>query len=346
MSDYEKWQRIASQQTTNPTPAPPEAAERRESKVLLVAMVVVAVILGLDQLYLHQQVSQFNSLGQRLAAQSAAREEAANKQVEERLQELDRATRQAIEAGERATASRPEVTAASLDETTRRQLNDTKAMTEKLQAEQRREASNVARALAKKADQKQVGALSDDVSATRRDLDATQKSLRQTVESLGMARSEFGTLIGRNHDEIAQLRRLGERDYYEFTLQRSSRSQRVGGVGLELRKTDPRRQRYTLRLLVDDYTIEKKDRTVNEPIFFYTTGREHPLELVVNRIQKGQISGYVSVPKGTGAPGRGQATAATDSGPWEPFKEIKRGGQRDSGGTPSDSRASGETPNR
>lgn|GEM_PF-239554 len=344
MSDYEKWQRIAAQQTTNPPPAPPGAPERRESKLPLVAMVVVAVILGLDQLYLHQQVSQFNSVERRLEAQSAAREEALNKQVEERLAALDRATRRAIEAGERATASQPAVTPASLDETTRRQLNETKTMTEKLQAEQHQEASRVARALAKKADQKLVGALSDDVSATRRDLDATQKSLRQTAESLGMARSEFGTLVGRNHDEIAQLRRLGERDYYEFSLQRSNPSQRVGGVGLELRKTDTRRQRYTLRLLVDDYTIEKKDRTVNEPIFFYTTGREQPLELVVNRIEKGRVAGYVSVPKATVAAGQGRVTA-TDNGQWEPFKEVKRGAQLDSQGTANGGTASGETPN-
>ncbi|HEV2492555.1 MAG TPA: hypothetical protein VG204_05735 [Terriglobia bacterium] len=342
MSDYEKWQRIAAQQTTTPAPASPDPPQRRESNILLAVVAVAAVILALDQLYLHRQVSQFNSLGRRLEAQSAAREGALNKQVEERLAALDRATRRAIEAGERATASQPEATVANLDDATRRQLNETKAMTEKLQAEQHQEASNVARALAKKADQKQVGALSDDVSATRRDLDATQKSLRQTVEGLGMARSEFGTLTGRNHDEIAQLRRLGERDYYEFALERSNRSQRVGGVGLELRKTDAKRQRYTLRLLVDDYVIEKKDRTVNEPIFFYTSGRERPLELVVNRIQKGRISGYVSAPKGVAAGHR--RVTATDNGQWEPFKEIKRGEQGDSQGAKGGN-ASGEAPN-
>jgi hypothetical protein len=342
VSDYEKWQRIAAQETTTPTPAPHDKPPQRgESKLLLVVVAAAAVILGLDQLYLHRQVSQFNGLGRRIEAQSAAQQDALNKAVEDRLAELDRAARKATEV-EHTTASQPEVTAASLD-ATRQQLNETKAMTEKLQAEQHQEASNVARALAKKADQKQMGALSDDVSATRRDLDATEKSLRQTVESLGMARTEFGTLIGRNHDEIAQLRRLGERDYFEFALERSSSSQRVGGVGLELRKTDVKRQRYTLRLLVDDYVIDKKDRTVNEPIFFYTSGRQQPLELVVNRIQKGRISGYVSVPKGT-VGGSRTRVSATESGQWEPFKDVKRGSQVEGSG--NDGNATGEAPNR
>ena len=181
---------------------------------------------------------------------------------------------------------------------TGRELKKARAMVEKLQVDQQQQADQLKQELARKADQQQVGALSQDVSATRSDLDSTKKVLESTRADLGMARSEFGTLIARNHDEIETLRKLGERDYFEFTLTRNTLA-RVAGVGLTLKKTNVKRHRFNFVLEADDMQIEKKDRTVNEPMFFYIGGSKRPYELVVNKVQSNQVTGYVSAPKGT-----------------------------------------------
>jgi hypothetical protein len=112
-----------------------------------------------------------------------------------------------------------------------------------------------------------------------------------------MARSEMGTLIARNHDEIDQLRRMGQRDYFEFTVTRKGGNQRVGTIQVELKDTNTKKNQYTINVLADDKSFEKKNRSVNEPIFFYTGGTRAALELVVNKVSKTTASGYLSVPK-------------------------------------------------
>ena len=172
-----------------------------------------------------------------------------------------------------------------------------RAMVVQLQNEQQKEAQQLQAELAQKADQKQVGALNQDVSAQRTDLDNTKKALDSVRSDLGMARSEMGTLIARNHDDIEQLRRMGERDYFEFTLNRKAPA-RVAGVGLTLTKTNVKRHRFNMNLVVDDLLVEKKDRTINEPIFFYVNGSKRAYELVVNEVKGDQVKGYLSTPKG------------------------------------------------
>ena len=92
-------------------------------------------------------------------------------------------------------------------------------------------------------------------------------------------------------------RKMGERDYFEFTANRKSLA-RVAGVGLTLTKTNVRRHQYNMDLVVDDIPVAKKDRTINEPIFFYVHGSKKPYELVVNEVKSNQVKGYVSTPKG------------------------------------------------
>lgn len=150
--------------------------------------------------------------------------------------------------------------------------------------------NTVQQELSSKANGSDVEAMGNDVKGVRSDLDAQKQSLQ-------MARSEFGTLIARNHEEIDQLRRLGLRDYYEFTLNRKGDTQKVGAVSVELRGTNPKRHQFTLNLVVDDMKLEKKNRSINEPIFFYTSGSRQALELVVNKVEKNKVTGYVSAPK-------------------------------------------------
>jgi hypothetical protein len=156
--------------------------------------------------------------------------------------------------------------------------------------------------LAAKANTDDVNKLNTDVTGVRTDLDATKNNLQ-------MARSEMGTLIARNHDEIDQLRRMGTRDYYEFTVTRKAGAQKVGAVQVELKSANPKKNQFTINVLADDKSFEKKNRSVNEPIFFYTGGSHAALELVINKVTKSSASGYLSVPKSAGS----STTAASAS---------------------------------
>jgi uncharacterized protein YicC (UPF0701 family) len=144
--------------------------------------------------------------------------------------------------------------------------------------------------LATKASSDDLKNVDTKVVGVRTDLDSTRDDLK-------MARSELGTLIARNHDEIDQLRRLGEREYIEFTVSGKNKPQKVGNVTVELRGVNAKRNQYSVYMTVEDKRFEKKNRALNEPVFFYISGTRLPEELVINKVGKDQISGYVSIPK-------------------------------------------------
>ena len=150
----------------------------------------------------------------------------------------------------------------------------------------------------------------DDVKNVDTRVSQVSTDLSSTKDELKMAKSEMGTLIARNHDEIDQLRRLGERDYVEFTVAGRNKPQKVGSMTVELKGVNTKKNQVNLAMVVEDKRYEKKNRSVNEPIFFYTSGTRLPDELVINKIGKDQISGYISIPKANSQP----ATASTTSG--------------------------------
>lgn len=139
-----------------------------------------------------------------------------------------------------------------------------------------------------------VGGAKTDIAATRADLEATKAKLEKAVGDLGMQSG----LIAKNHDELEFLKHRGDRNYVEFTLNKKSRKP-VGTISLELKKTDPKKSKFTLNVMADDKTIEKKDRNANEPLQFYTTpgGNRQLYELVVFTVAKDSVSGYLSMPK-------------------------------------------------
>jgi small-conductance mechanosensitive channel len=163
-------------------------------------------------------------------------------------------------------------------------------------------ATSVKAELATKASTEDINKINGDMTGVKGDLDATKSSIQ-------MARSEMGTLIARNHDEIDQLRRMGQRDYFEFTVQRKAGATKVGSIQIELKDTNTKKNRYTINVLADDNSFEKKDRSVNEPIFFYTGGNRTALELVVNKVTKSTATGYLSIPKAAGATSASTATS-------------------------------------
>jgi hypothetical protein len=138
-----------------------------------------------------------------------------------------------------------------------------------------------------------------EADATKADLEATKGKLQSTIGDLGVQSG----LIARNHDEVEELKRLGERDIYEFDLNKSNKGpQHVGPIQVVLRKVDTKKYKYTLNVVADDKSIEKKDKTVGEPIQFYVHGARAPYEIVVFDLTKDSAKGYLSTPKSANAP--------------------------------------------
>jgi hypothetical protein len=176
-------------------------------------------------------------------------------------------------------------------------LKRARTMVTELQQQQKNQTAQLEQELSQKADEQQVGALTQDVSTTKTDLSTTKNNVSTLAADLGMARSGMGTLIARNHDDIEYLRKLGDRDYFEFTLTKNQPA-KVAGVGLTLKKTNTKRYRFNVATMTDDMEVERKDCTVNSPVYFYVNGSKKPYELVVNSVGSEQVKGYLSTPKG------------------------------------------------
>ena len=144
----------------------------------------------------------------------------------------------------------------------------------------------------------EVGNVKTDVASTRTDLEATKAKLEKTIGDLGVQSG----LIAHTADELDALKRKGDRNYYEFVLNKGSNPTPVGTISLQVKKTDAKKSKFNLMVMADDKTIEKKDKTINEPLQFYT-GRDHMLyEVVVNSVDKNKITGYLATPKNAPQP--------------------------------------------
>jgi hypothetical protein len=140
-------------------------------------------------------------------------------------------------------------------------------------------------------------ASTDDLNATNGTVTGVKTDLEGTKNDLKMARSELGTLIARNSGEIDLLRRMGERDYTEFSITSRNKPVKVGNMTVELRSVDPKKNQFSVVLVVDDVRTENKNKPVNQPIFFYPNGTHQAHEFVVNSVGKDKITGYISTPK-------------------------------------------------
>jgi len=254
-----------------------------------IALYVILAFLAVGEVYMLSQIT-----SSRRALQT---------EVEKLRQEMSTQLNERFMAVKESNAQQLQSLEEELDQaskrlgSTGRELKRARTMVTSLQADQKRQAEELRQEIALKADQQQLGAISQDVNATRTDLDSTKVTLQDAVEKLGMTRGEFGTLIARNHDEIEALRKLGDRDYFEFVLDRKV-PKNIAGVGLIFKKANVKRNRFNLTLLADDLEIEKKDRTVNEPVYFYVGGSKKVYELVVNKVESKRVKGYISTPKG------------------------------------------------
>ena len=138
-----------------------------------------------------------------------------------------------------------------------------------------------------------VGGVKTDVASTKSDLENTKSQLQRVVGDAGV----MSGLIATNHSELEELKHRGDRNYYEFTLQKGGQPTLLSTVKLQLKKVDQKHSRYTLNVSADDRNIEKKDKNLDEPVQFYTGKDPVLFELVVNNIEKNKVSGYLSTPK-------------------------------------------------
>jgi len=145
-----------------------------------------------------------------------------------------------------------------------------------------------------------IADVATDVGGVKTNLSQTQADLQKTIADLKSARGDLGVqsgLIATNASELAALKRLGERNYFEFKLGKTKERQRVGDITMLLKKTDPKKNKYTVEVMADDKLTVKQDKNVNEPVQFYTSKAKQPYEIVVNQVQKDMIVGYLATPK-------------------------------------------------
>jgi hypothetical protein len=189
---------------------------------------------------------------------------------------------------------------------TEQELARAHALAAEVQKQQQTAVAQLNRAIAQKASADEVnklqadsnakiGGLTTDLAGTKQDLANTKSEF---TNALTGTKGELKGDIARTHDELVALAHKGDRDYFEFTLPRKKAQQKVGTVTVELEKTDPRKNLFSVFLTFDDKTTERKDKAMNEPLWFYVQGASSALELVVNKLGKDSVSGYMSTPKG------------------------------------------------
>lgn len=237
------------------------------------------------------------------------------------LQQSHQAQLKALEERLVARADANEKSLASLDSdvkvvgtklgVTAKELENARSYAQRLKAEQEQSVQRLNAQISQKADSQQLTALKDeattkfgvvtkDVTAVRTDVETTRKELEGARRDLVDVKETLSQQIARNHDELQQLRLKGERNFYEFELDKKKKVALVGDVRILLLDANAKKKSYGVRIVVDDNQLEKKNRTVNEPVQFLVGRTKLRYELVVNDVQKDKIVGYLSTPKDKG----------------------------------------------
>jgi len=175
----------------------------------------------------------------------------------------------------------------------------------RLQEEQRRQQAQVRTELtevkeAASTANTKISDVSNDVGVVRNEVAATKSELDKTISELKTVRGDLGVqsgLIATNSKELEALKALGDRNYVQFNLQKTKTHQKIGSIMLLLKKTDVKKNKYTIELIADDKKVEKKDKNINEPLQFYMSGNRLPSELVINEVRRDVVVGYLSTPR-------------------------------------------------
>lgn len=225
------------------------------------------------------------------------------RRLESMREELEAAQRQAQMAAGQAKADatkRAEELARQLEQEQKRQARAHQVVKQELQ--------QVAKAT--DANKSNIGKVETSFEQTKSELDKTIEALTHVTGDLGVQSG----LIATNAQELAALKALGERNYYEFDIRKTKRPVRVGDISLKLKRTHKEKGRFTIEVVADDKLVEKKDRTLNEPLQFYVAAARQPYEIVVNQVMKNRIVGYLATPK-VKKPRGGTAQTASTAAP-------------------------------
>ena len=275
------------EEVTHPVEVQTQGARPEHSPILRYLLLVVALIYVLASLYF------MYTLKNRLDAVDAKQQslETAQTDLAARLHSTKSEFKEALTSEVGMTKQELQKRAAELEK-------EQKASAAKLTAAQTQQGQQIAAVGTEVSGVKSdVTSAKTDITKTQSDLQATNQKLEKTIGDLGVQSG----LIAHTSSELEVLKHKGDRNYYEFTLKKGQK-QPVSTVSLELKKVDAKKSRFTLNVLADDKTIEKKDRTVGEPLQFYT-GRDHLLyEVVAFSADKNSITGYLSTPKNAPKP--------------------------------------------
>lgn len=154
------------------------------------------------------------------------------------------------------------------------------------------------------------------------ELDAQNKRIDETQSNLENARTELTSSIARTHDELVLLEKKGERAYFEFDIQKSKQFQREGPLGIRLKKANTKHGYADLELMVDDRNLSQKHVNIFQPVTFYASDSQQPLEVVINDVTKNHIHGYVSAPKYSQAELASAAVPGTESASANPSAQT------------------------
>jgi hypothetical protein len=272
-----------------PAPQPAPAAGLFSGQTLSVLVIVLLVVAAIN-LYLV------------IAARSDLKEV-----LSKHANQLDLLTRRLDSSDERYAqlSGKFQVTTERLG-LTQQELTRARSLAADIQKQQQQAVSQLNEAIAKKASAEEVnkvqadanakiGGLSTDLAGTKKDLESTKSEF---ANALAGTKGELTGAIARTHDELVALAHRTDRDYFEFNLARRRSQQKIGTVVIELERTDTKKNVFTVNLYFDDKRTQRKDKAMNEPVYFYVQGASSALELVVNKLARDSISGYLSAPKG------------------------------------------------
>ena len=295
---------IKGDPSVNPSPMTPPPQPPSGSRALAIVLLVLVVALIGATGYLYYQINQVqadvtntrNALLDELAKireTSAVTTQTSRQSVDTLKTELAAARAQATQLAGQAKVDaekHAEELSARLEKQQQAEAQRVTAVSAEVgQVKEQASAANT-----------RIGEVSTDVTSVKSDVAATRSELEKTIANLKATQGDLGVqsgLIATNAKELAALRQLGERSYVEFKLAKTKAPQKVGDVAVLLKKTDPKRNRYTIDVVADDKTVEKRDKTINEPIQFLVSKASQPYELVVNEVRKDMIVGYVAAPK-------------------------------------------------
>ena len=266
----------------------------RDGSTAVKALLAVAFLLAIGALvWCYGLNNHLKAAEQQLAAAQQANTEMAAKQ--DALSQRLRATSETLGQSVGMTQKQIELRTESLIASQAAAVRAENAQTAKLAREQAATAQQVSTvATSVTGVQSDVTTAKASIADTQTDLASTKAQLQRTMGDAGV----MSGLIATNHNELEQLKHKGDRNYFEFTLQKGGKPTLISTIKLQAKKVDDKHSKYTMVVSSDDRNIEKKDKSLDEPVQFYSGKDPALFEVVVNNISKNMISGYLSTPKG------------------------------------------------